>query len=216
MNYMKKLVIVAALVCMGSSLYGQGQLQFVNTSGAGSGFNTRVYMPDPAGNATNKTGNTSSQEPAGTQTYSGALVSGTGFTAELWAGPAASAEGSLAAVSSALGGVSSFRTGGAAGLWNAQLATIPGVPEGGTATIQVRVWDNRGGTITTWAAALAAGSTLAHGKSDVVQVPGLGLVTVTPPFPTNLRSFNLQAVPEPSTIALGVLGVGALLLRRRK
>jgi len=215
MNYMKKLVIVAALVCMGGSLFGQGQLQFGNSSGAGSGFNTRVYMPEPSTPTLVRTGNTATQEPAGTNTYNGALVSGSGFIAELWASTNNAPESSLTAVPSSLGGQSFFRSGGGAGTFPSILATVPGVPEGGTATIQVRVWDTRGGTITTWAAALAD-PTLTKGKSDIVQVPGLGLVTVTPPFPTNLRSFNLQAVPEPSTIALGVLGVGALLLRRRK
>jgi hypothetical protein len=31
----------------------------------------------------------------------------------------------------------------------------------------------------------------------------------------NLTSFSLTSVPEPSTIALGVMGIGAFLARRR-
>jgi hypothetical protein len=37
-----------------------------------------------------------------------------------------------------------------------------------------------------------------------------------PPNTDGIRSFQLTIVPEPSLIALGVLGLGALLLRRRK
>ena len=33
---------------------------------------------------------------------------------------------------------------------------------------------------------------------------------------TGLQSFGLYVVPEPSIIALGALGLGALVLRRRK
>jgi catalase len=38
----------------------------------------------------------------------------------------------------------------------------------------------------------------------------------TADFSSYLQSFNLTAVPEPSTIALGVIGACAFLARRRK
>lgn len=59
-----------------------------------------------------------------------------------------------------------------------------------------------------------------RGKSSVSTVT-LGGGTVTPPALLGLKDQDgvnqfIQVVPEPSTIALGVLGVAALLLRRRK
>lgn len=57
------------------------------------------------------------------------------------------------------------------------------------------------------------------GRSSVSTVT-LGGGTVTPPSLIGLTDIsgvqNIQVVPEPSTIALGILGAAALLLRRRK
>lgn len=77
------------------------------------------------------------------------------------------------------------------------------------------------GTVNTWAEVLARGGTLAGAGSDVFTVGPLGGVApdgtvFIPPQATGLRSFQLTMVPEPSLIALGALGLGALLLRRRK
>lgn len=58
-------------------------------------------------------------------------------------------------------------------------------------------------------------TTFASGQSEPFTVtlkdPSLPGATLD-----NLRGFNITVVPEPSTIALGVLGAAALLLRRRK
>jgi len=93
-------------------------------------------------------------------------------------------------------------------------------------TFQLRVWDNKGGTIATWDQALTAfraGQT-SIGYSPLFTVPfslgGFGALpnqTLAPNL-TGLQSFQLyNNVPEPSTIALGILGAGCLfLLRRRK
>jgi hypothetical protein len=114
-----------------------------------------------------------------------------------------------------------FRTGTSAGFMvGPRTITLQGFPVSGTANLQLRAWDNRGGTVTSWAAVMADPA-IAHGSGDVIAVSGLG--GPNPPNPDitaaptlGFRSFNLVQVPEPSLIALGALALGGLLLRRRK
>src|SRR5262249_40094038 len=84
-----------------------------------------------------------------------------------------------------------------------------GLPQ--LATLQVRVWDSS--RYASWDAALAGG---AYGVSApfAYSVPDVGSIPAKY-YMENLQAFAL--IPEPSTIALGVLGVASLLfLRRRK
>lgn len=213
---MKKLAIILGSVALATSTFGQGALVF-NNRVVGSliapvyGVNLDAPGVRLSGNAaTNATG-------AGSVDYTGnrTLVIGTGYTAELWAGLAANGSAGLAPI--AVNGKTTFRTTTVSGFWTAPAAdaVIPFVTADGIASIyQVRVWDNNGGQINTWAAAMAGGR--ASGASDIVPIV-LGLA---PPAASSLlvglTSFNLTIVPEPGVIALGVLGLGALLLRRRK
>ena len=169
-----------------------------------------VYGP---GDTTQKTGNTSSETPAGTQTYAGTPLSGSGFSAQLFGGALGTTEGDLAAI----GSPSSFRTGAILGGTPApQLLSVPGVPAGSSGTFQVKAWDNAGGTINSWDLALI------RGKSDLFTVFDLGDGVLD--FPANLdnfRSFNLVRnpilVPEPGSLTLfGLGGLGWWLARRRK
>jgi len=112
-----------------------------------------------------------------------------------------------------------------AGIWNqpSASATILGITtEAQRATFQVRVWDTRSGQISSWDQALLTPGEI-YGYSDFFTVPyRLGATAVGQPNPApylqGLQSFNVQTVvPEPSVIALGVLGAGCLfMLRRRK
>jgi len=133
-------------------------------------------------------------------------LSGSTYMAELLAGPDAS---SLAVV----GAAAPFLTGGGAGFFNGGVITIATVVPGATGTFQVRAWSTAAGA--TFAAAQASGQ--GYGLSNVFTGPtgGVGSPPSSPTSLTGLQSFNL-VVPEPSTIALGVLGGLALLLRRRK
>lgn len=147
-------------------------------------------------------------------------VSGAGYSVQLFAGPDAA---SLAAVGSPI----PFRSGGAAGAWNNTTLTIPNVAAGAVAQLQARAWNNSGGTVTSYSAAVAAGN-LEVGQSTVFAsgpLGGFGTPPSTPPNTfgnsaasgiPNIGSFNLTAVPEPSVLALGALGGLALLIRRRK
>ena len=95
------------------------------------------------------------------------------------------------------------------------------------ANVALAAWYNGGGLYTTLAEAQAAG--VPTGESPVVIIGGLGEPASVenaglggshtpslPAEPYGLTSFSLVSTPEPSTIALGVMGVGAFLARRRK
>jgi hypothetical protein len=93
-------------------------------------------------------------------------------------------------------------------------AIIPGTAQGSVATLQLRAWDNQGGTIVTWQAA-RVGSTF--GASLLFNSPPLGGVS-SPPFLVGLQSFNIanDIIPEPSTLALIGVGAAALLIYGRQ
>jgi hypothetical protein len=95
------------------------------------------------------------------------------------------------------------------------------------ANIAVAAWYNGGGVYTTLAEAQSAG--VPWGVSPVEILTGLGepasvetadvghtTPLTQPTEPYGIESFSLVTTPEPSTIALGVMGVGAFLARRRK
>ena len=138
--------------------------------------------------------------------FSGALVpAGNGFTAELLAGASA---GALVAVTP------TTDNWVAPGFFNGGIRTIDGVAPGASAFMQVQVWENAGGTITSLAAAQTAG--VQYGTSAVWSSGNLGggEPPAAPPTLIGMTAFSL--VPEPSTYALLALGAAALFLRRRK
>ena len=209
---MKKLALISASLAIAASCFGQGAVIFNNRI-VGTVV-APVYGPLLSNTGLRLSGNATTN--GGSTDYSGVrtLLVGTGFTAELWAGSSA---GSLAPI--AANGKTTFRTTAVTGFIAALLtgdAVIPGINAAGTPTVlQVRAWDNQLGTLTTWASVMAR-QDVAQGMSDPFTVS----LSPAPPAPSSamvgLQSFNLTIVPEPGVIALGVLGFGAILLRRRK
>jgi len=118
-----------------------------------------------------------------------------------------------------VGAAASFIGAGAPGYFSGGVVTVSQVAPGASATFRVFAWDSTAGAATTYAAALTAwGSGLTHGGWSVpvtIVTGGLGNPATFPAALTGLQPWA-TTVPEPSTIALGILGVGALLLRRRK
>jgi hypothetical protein len=219
---MKKILATLAVASFALPALPQGSILFHNLVG-GSNPDTSIRAPifGPEGNNPNSMvqlqgqSATASSFPAGSQVYTGDRLAGTGYTAELFGGPLGAADMDLTA---SMGGrVSAFSTGAAAGYFTAGVtAIINGVPAGSSARLQVRAWDNRGGTVTSWAQVLLD-PTILRGWSpafDSRPTGGVGVPPSSPPNMIGMQSFNLFVVPEPSVIALGALGLGALLLRR--
>ena len=134
-------------------------------------------------------------------------LTGTGFYVELLAGAdAASATTSI---------VPLFTGSFGAGYFNGGSRNVANVT-GGSAFAVVRVWDSMGGTLATYAAAAATvGAKIATSNPFAVTLQPSS--TLPPTIMTGMPSLQLMTVvPEPSTLALAMLGIGALLLRRRK
>lgn len=187
---MKKAIAVVAGLLAAVAAYAQGSVNFVNFL-PGSGIDAPVYL-----------GNTTT----------GAKLDGTAYLAQLWGGPAG---GTLAASGDAV----PFRSGAGAGYWNAganSARSIGGVPEGANADLEVRVWAKAVGD--TWEQAVAAKMD-GYGTSAklTIKTGGAPGSTVLPADLVGLTSFAITpVVPEPSVLALGALGAGLLLLRRKK
>ena len=209
----KNISALVALGLLGSavSVLAQGQLNYsIRVTGSVVGH---VYGRVPWEGF--KSGNTASETPAESTVYAGAPLEGSGFSAQLFAANGANLpEGALTAVP---GSVVPFRTGATLGGTIAPLTlSVYQVPVGGTGTFQLRVWNNMGGTLTSWAAAEPAwlSGTIAAGKSALFNVAALTENPNIPPNMLGFRSFNIS--PEPSTFLLGGLGAAALLIFRRR
>jgi hypothetical protein len=134
----------------------------------------------------------------------GARLSGSLWTLELWAGPDPGGVGALLAGPAFMGTFAN-------GFFNAGQRTVSNVT-GNTAFAQIRIWDNMGGTITSFEQAMAAG--VSHGASSWF-TQFLSTPPATPATMVNLASATWTGVciPEPSTITLGVMAAAGLLLR---
>lgn len=104
-------------------------------------------------------------------------------------------------------------------------ATITGIPAGGVVWAQCKAWQAiyGGNTLATYESALT--TPVVGGVAPLVGVSNpfridTGDPTTTPSgTPGNLAGmlpFTLTPVPEPSVIGLGLLGLGSLLLLRRR
>jgi len=184
---MKKLLLTIALAAVTTFTYAQGTIQLANNSG--TRFRVNGVIPASA----------SAGGPVG-----GTFVFGVFF--------GTSADALSAQPAGPLGTNSS--TGGLINGPAAGAYPIPGHPANDTVFIQIRAWESR---FATWEAGRAGGLS---GQTPVLPVilgpeslsPGTVIWSGTDP--TKFAAINI--VPEPSTIALAVLGLGSLLLFRRR
>jgi len=201
---MKKLLLIAALIAVPVALFAQGTVNFANTSG--TLMTTNSTATPPPGQAANATGSTT----------------GAGqYTVGLYIAPAGTTDASLFTLAQLVSG--SFATtpsqsGLGNGRFNGGNISLTN-NNGAEIAFQVRAWQATGGA--TYEAATAIG--IYRGVSAIGDVtPATGTQTVPNLFGTGagqVGGFALTpnpGVPEPSSIALGLLGLGAIALFRRR
>lgn len=189
---MKKLLLLAALCIATVSLHAQGTVSFSN-SGLANAYKIS-YASD------------------------GTFISGATFRIGLYAGSAGTAEGALSLV----GLATNAAPAAAAGYFNGgNPFTVNGLGGAGTAiTFQLRAWSLAGGA--TYEEALASGNPAYFAGRSTVGTTTLGGGTTpagvlwTTTNPLGVTGFSVAPVPEPSSIALGLLGLGAVALFRRR
>jgi len=188
---MKKLALAILVVCLTSGVgsYAQGTVNFANL---GAGYNAQVHLDDVAG-----------------------PLAGAGYMAQLLL---VGAGGSLTPV----GAVANFIGTAAPGYFNGGAVTVSQVAPGANGTFEVFAWNGASGQAT-YAAALAAWSagTIYGGYSNpqggvTIATGGVGSPPGPPAGLVGLQPWAVTIVPEPSSIALGIIGGLALFLRRRK
>jgi hypothetical protein len=185
---MKRLILTAGLALAAVSGFSQGTIDFKNTAIVSGSTVVNAPVTGP----------------------DGLRVIGTSFRAALYAGAAGTAADQLRMIGSFASFVTQttgagFFLGGTRTLNENGVTVLPGA----SATIQVRAWAVASGA--TWEAATI------RGQSPLLTIAtgGTGVPAGPPALMAGLQAF--QIVPEPSTIALGILGgLGTLFLVRRR
>jgi len=227
--------MAVALLAGAVSAYSQGQIAFsdygnsdhfailiFNTQAAASvpvtynGYTATEVQGNPTAAAYPQTGTGS----VGTTVYAAnSALTGTGYDLQLLGAPGASQPLS-ALVPDSVVITSGFGTvvGSTAGIFNesATVTTLGTITPPGAATVAIACWVNNGvdGAAATLATAQADG--YAWGISTLGNVVLTTTPNSPPVFPTTITAFSLGTVPEPSTIALGVIGASAFLMRLRR
>ena len=227
----KKSLTVIALLAGAASVHSQGQ---VSMSDYGGSFTIQIFNWEPGianavelsygGYSTIEEMGTSPKlqlNSPGTTVFAPGSALGTGYSVQLLAAPGAGDALSTLVptwpvITTWYTPAGGNPTAGLNGFWysTANVKIVGGAP-GTTATVALAAWDNKGGTVSRFAIAQAAGDP--WGVSIPGNVYDLGGNAIPPPnLPASIESFSLVAeIPEPSTMALDVLGASAFLFRRR-
>jgi hypothetical protein len=233
---MKKTLIAASILAGAVGAYAQGSL---NWGDGQTGFAISIISPNPADPFVEQSGNTSWDNPAGSASYAGGWIGGGAapgggigatssdgpygidytaagnFSAGLYVDTSLTAltadilSGTPVATTSLLGGAN-------AGLYN----TVPGAYVSGLAPgtavwVGLAAWYSGNGA-TSYATSVADSGVEGFVESTSTVALGGGSSPPSGIDGIGLSSFSLAGVPEPSTIALGVIGASTFLMRLRR
>jgi hypothetical protein len=203
---MKKAMIAVAAIAMSASAFAQGTITFFNNNilnASGQTYRAGVFQDneplvpnDPKGDST---------IGAGGSISIGLFLPGSTTPLNYTDGTAAVTTGRTTSAPEVFA-----RTGD---------VVVTGTAPGATTTLVVKAWSTSAGSYEA-----AQNINGAQWGSQTFTSKALGGTNPNPPPPSfftpdmaPFTGFEMDtSVPEPSTIALGVLGIGALLIRRRK
>jgi hypothetical protein len=232
---MKKTLIIAGLLTGAMGAYAQGTLDWNSQAN----WLISVYSPNTATPGTIQTGDSPFDTPVGQTVYSGGFVGGgsspgagvgdtptsgpgginyqnaAGFEFGLYVDTTAAAV--LSDILSSPPVATTSVNDGALG--TSALATVPNITGGTSVNVGLGAWYTDGGLYGSYNT--AAGANQPAGYSISSSQIALGTqtgtpVTIGPGLGLNSFSLALTTVPEPSTIALGVLGASTFLMRLRR
>lgn len=240
---MKKVIVTALALSGAVTAYSQGTISFY---AYGTGLKQAIFGAQAGNTQVTYDGYTVSEQmgsasaavipkesPVGNTVYSAAPLGGSTATGSLYDAQLLAAVDTTAgqvqplSALAPVGTPENFYTQAAAAGFVKGAETIT-FASGTTASVAIAAWainaSGPGGAANTLAQAQAD---LAQYGNDSGYAWGISLVADDGPFgtganppavmPTTITSFSLgQSVPEPSTVALGVMGASALLFRRRK
>jgi hypothetical protein len=206
---MKKALLTLAAVAMASSAFAQGTITFFNNN-----------LTDPQTGALYRAGIFQDNQPAvlGDVKGDSTIGAGAGISVGLFL---ASDPNTPLKYTTGADAITTFRTTTAQEVFaTSGDVAVTGVAPNTSGALVVRAWSTAAGSF----AQAKTINGMQWGEATF-NSKLLGGVNPNPPPPSYFtpdmapfRGFEMETtvVPEPSTIALGVLGVGALLLRRRK
>jgi len=124
---------------------------------------------------------------------------GTDYTVQLLGGPKGTAKNLLKPLEPSSTTFRGAANTALAGYVTPVTVTVPGVDVNGSADVLVKVTGPKGT------------------YESVVNIPSLGGGSITPPtIPLGAANLTLTPIPEPTVLALGAMGLGALLVMRRR
>jgi hypothetical protein len=208
-------------------VHAQGTVSFANYASS-----TYLYVSYRLFGSSPLLGGSTSGPTPTLENYASCVGNGNAWSIELYG--AAGANDPPASLSP-LGSIATFANGvndKIAGTWRSSaVLDIPGTTLAGQiATVQLYAWYNDGGVITSFAQALEDGVPAGSSSAANVTVGGPSVsgpgsppselpysALASGPQPLNPFIFSVAStVPEPTTIALGLMGAAAFLLRLRR
>lgn len=200
---MKKALLTLAAVAMASPAFAQGTINFFNNNltGASGTYRAGIFRDNAPADPNDVKGDST-------------IGAGAGYTVGLFLASDVNFANPLA--------TTTFRTTTAQEVFIANVpdVPVPGTAPGSTANLVVAAWNTSAGSFLAakngagneWGMESFTSRGLGGPNPDPTQ-PAIPSPDLGPGFTAFEMNVN---VPEPTTVALGVLGVGALFLRRRK